>query len=262
MGLEKKSAGPDSGLEFDKGEFAKHEKGQVNPLLNQVPSCKGADNDPTWTRGKSMYADGAGVFITKDCAKKGKDNNCWTDYMIVGSKFHYTPWMQAMGNINCPDNGTCAQAVGKWGQSCTSSQWSITGSAGVEFDLIAIKGKVEVSGTYGQTKQTCSTDTTQSTCTWNNEGCHSIWKSDMVQTVYGYMRRSCTKPSHNKLANMMDSPQRPDGFYTRGMTDFQFDLPGVTAVDCLGTCDPGYKGPTNLPYAQNNGDMVPWPLAG
>jgi hypothetical protein len=251
----------DMSLDFVKDMLNKREDGLTNPLMDQVPTCKGADHDPTWTKGKSMYEDDTGVFIGKDCAHKGDKNDCWTDYMIVGSKFAYAPWTQAMGNINCPDNGTCSQAVGKWGQSCKSFEWSVTETIGLEFDLEIFKAKTEISSMQGQTRTNCNTDTTTSTCTWNNEGCHSIWKSDMTQTVFGYMRRSCTKPSHSDKANMKDSAVRKDGCYTRGMTDFQFDLPGVTAIDCDGTCDAGYAGPAGLPHAEANGDMVPWPAS-
>lgn len=244
--------------EFIKSQLSKREDGLTNPIMNEVPTCKGADHDPTWTKGVSMYADDTGVFVGKDCAMSDSDNDCWTDYMLIGTKSVYSDWTTAMGNIDCPADGTCSQALGKLTQSCTSFDWSVTETIGAEFDLEIFKASASVSTMEGETRTTCTTDTTTNTCTWNDSLCHSIWKSDMTQTVFGYMRRSCTEPSHSDSANMKDSAVRADGFYTRGMTDFQIDLPGITAVNCDGSCDSSYLGPGDLPTSANGGNMVPW----
>ena len=45
---------------------------------------------------------------------------------------------------------------------------------------------------------------------------------------------------------MPNSPMRADGFYTRGMQDFEVKLPAMNAIDCKGICDPVWS-PGQLP---------------
>lgn len=45
---------------------------------------------------------------------------------------------------------------------------------------------------------------------------------------------------------MPDTAMRPDGFYSRGMQDFEVKLPAMSAIDCKGTCNPMWS-PGQLP---------------
>lgn len=45
---------------------------------------------------------------------------------------------------------------------------------------------------------------------------------------------------------MPNSAMRSDGYFTRGMQDFEVELPAMSAIDCKGTCDPMWS-PGQLP---------------
>jgi hypothetical protein len=58
---------------------------------------------------------------------------------------------------------------------------------------------------------------------------------------------------------MAGTEQRGDTFYTRGMLDFQFSLPGDTFIYCDGSCDPDFQ-PTNPPPTNTKLNLWPQPF--
>jgi hypothetical protein len=119
---------------------------------------------------------------------------------------------------------------------------------------------VDVTVTEGQIYQACNANTTTDTCNWTEAACHSIWGTWIVKPVYGYKRRTCTAPTSEAGVNMPNSPQRPDGYYTRGMMDFAIPLANGNYVNCDGTCDVGYT-LGSPPALEGNGALLPWPTS-
>lgn len=234
--------------------------------VSGLPACNG----PSAT-GTSNYVDGEGVFVGNSCDKETSDFlelgkggvKCTTEYFLVGTTDAYNQWYQANGNIDCPPEGSCAKAVQKLSQTCTSFQWSVTESVSVEVDLELVKIGTSISSTQGQIYQSCNADTSTDTCTWTDGQCHSIWAAQQITTVHGYMRESCTidpsvvlwLASEAQAKGETFPQQRPDGNFTAGMQDFEFPLAGVSAITCDGTCNPAYNpGPPPAGHA-----MTPWP---
>jgi hypothetical protein len=185
-----------------------------------------------------------------------------TDYYIVGTTAAYQPWSRLTGDINCTDTSTCSKALADAAMKCTTFTWSVTEtvSAKFEFELKAFTLGLgaEISSTQGQSKQTCNTHTTTDTCSWDDDGCHSVWGSQLVTYVHGYKRRTCRSPAGAGV-NMPDQPARDGGdFYTRGMMDFQIPIGGQTTVQCDGECRSDYMGPQDLPSSPDGGQMTPW----
>jgi hypothetical protein len=233
--------------------------------VDGIPGCSGEGEDPTYAKGPSSHKDGEGVFIGTDCSTGHGDSHCWTDYYLVGTTEGYGTWYKAMGNIDCPDGpGNCQQSIGKTDQQCKSFSWGITETIEAGFESeIGLKIGASFSSNQQWTKQTCSGDTNTNTCVWTNgedqKGtCHSIWASQLVTTVHGYKRRSCIAQTSSPDANMHDSPKRDDGYYTRGMMDFDVPIAGMTEYNCDGSCGSDYSGPGAVPTSPNDGKFTPW----
>jgi hypothetical protein len=230
------------------------------------PACNTRDTDPTWAVSQSAFTDGEGHYLGSDCDNNsGGSNHCWTDYYLVGTTAAYNPWYEAISNIQCPPNstGSCSEAVTNLQQSCTSFTWNagvtISSDAKIELaEILSIGTSVSISGNVGAVYQTCNSNSNTATCTFTDGGCHTIWASQLINTVHGYKRRSCNSPTSDTSANMPNTAKRSDGYYTRGMQDYEFPLVGISAITCDGTCESTYQ-PGQLPVPVNNGGMVPWP---
>jgi hypothetical protein len=238
----------------------------VQSPISGLPGCSKSDQgksdnqDPTWATGTSNYTDGEGVNVGNDCTTGHNSNHCWTDYFLVGTTVSYDNWYEAIGDINCSQNGTCAQAISQLQQTCKSTEWSVSETISTEFEFEIVKVGLSVTVTAGQTYQSCNGNTTMETCTWTDGGCHSVWAAQRVTNAHGYTRRSCVSPTSDTNANMPNSPKRSDGFYTRGMMDFSVPLSDGNSISCDGQCGSTYN-PGPLPAVPGGGALQPWPTS-
>jgi hypothetical protein len=209
--------------------------------------------------GQSNYTDGEGVNIGSDCSQGKGSSACWTDYFLVG-------YMMSYGNVTQPGGPTicgnqtgdqCTQQLANMKMSCTTFTVGATETLGLKFgeaaDAIGLDLQLQESASF----QSCSANTTTSGCTWAaSSGCHAAGVAPLINTVYGYKRRSCHSPTSDPSANMPNSTQRPDGNYTRGMQDFAVPVVRTNAVNCNASCN------DFSPWASpNGGAFVPWPTS-
>jgi hypothetical protein len=231
--------------------------------VSGLPGCSISDSgqsdnqDPTWAVGQSNYTDGEGYDVGNDCNGGSGADHCWTDYFIVGTEEAYNNWYEAIGDIQCSGNGSCSQSISQLQQQCTTTTWSVSTTITTDFEFEIAKIGLAVTLTGGQSYMSCSANTTTETCTWTDSGCHSVWAAQRLTTVYGYKRRSCNTPTNAPNANMPNTQQRSDGYYTRGMMDFAIPLATGNAITCNGTCASNYS-PGVLPSIPGGNTLVPW----
>lgn len=248
---------------------------RVQAPFQGLPGCDTKETDPTWADGPSRWKDGDGVRIGSDCDncelsmfgslrcsivltptdKKGTAH-CWTDYFLVGTTLANEKWYPRtdVGNSRCTK---CSATLATWKQDCNSFLWTVSETISTVFEMAAWKIGGEFTATQGKTMQHCMSNNTMRECDWEKAGggCYAIWASSRVTTVYGYKRRHCESPTPDDKANMPNTQKDKDGYYTRGMQDFEVKLKGVPEIDCNGPCKE--YNPRPPPYIDPK--FRPWP---
>ncbi|MDI1488745.1 MAG: hypothetical protein OHK93_008021 [Ramalina farinacea] len=206
----------------------------------------------------SSYQDGSGTYMeSKDVHYYASGVKCWTDIVslllllleiadnggsINISQFYVTNEYQAQNwtpmkenTIDCSRTSICASSSYDAIQNCGS--WSITWGNDVKVELMNKIG-LEIKETIDNTwlKSHCTTATVQNTCTWNDQLCHALWTSSVVQNFHGYIRRRCS-------GGRSGWTKKPD--YTAWSHDYSWTQPSPqTRLGCGALCDQtSYPGP-------------------
>ncbi|PVH99561.1 hypothetical protein DM02DRAFT_729135 [Periconia macrospinosa] len=238
-----------------------------NSLFGALPGC-GDEDDPSYASGPSKYKDGEGTEVKSGLCDNGKyigGWHCWTDMFFTHVQIEYDEWTNTGGVIDCSTTSSCSLQGVSLNQSCTANaqSWDNAIQGGVEGKVDFEKstkwglgGKLMYQHNFGgsQTFLTCNSVADQGSCSWDDKGCHAIWKGKRNRRVFGYVRRSCDKGRSG--TNM--SEKRADGYYTVGMLDFDIVLPDNQAIGCAARCndvkypDPRPGGPPQkVPFPGN-----------
>lgn len=228
---------------------------------DQIPSCGGESNDPTWWPAQSVWKDNVkegqgmpGVRIFDSCYDNTNNNNCWTGYYFVQYETYYDRW-QPIGSLTCATNSDAGPDGEPATETCsltgsTAEQQCFTLTKGTEVGAEAsFTGSEFFSFSVTQTElkswQTCTTSTVQAQCdrkVSENNDCTALYKANLVTRVYGYMARQCTaeksgEADNGRTRNIQDPGIKGgDGRYTRGTRDFEFNLYGNLHFDCNEVC--------------------------
>ncbi|KAF2755316.1 hypothetical protein EJ05DRAFT_478335 [Pseudovirgaria hyperparasitica] len=239
-----------------------------NAFKDAIPGCRSED-DPSYATGPSKFKDGEGVAVGSHC-----DNglytpavnrfHCWTDVYLVNYQVEYQDWLNTGLVIDCATTSSCNQQVINMNQSCTTNtaSWDNAIQTQIEGKITLIKDKVDAGASVSYTHNfggsqafsTCSTVSNTGTCTWEDKGCHAIWKAKRNKRIFGYMRRSCNTPRDG--TNMPNTEKREDGYYTVGMLDFSVVVPDNQIIGCAAKCS-DLKYPDEAPGGL--GELIPVP---
>ncbi|KAA8572489.1 hypothetical protein EYC84_003109 [Monilinia fructicola] len=183
-----------------------------NYFRSALPGCSD-DDDPSYAIGNSAYQDGKGMLSDSGMCDNKKYTggwHCWTDMHYGMVQIEYSDGTNTGGTIDFsawrPSWMRSSKPSGVWGGGFS---WT---------------PNVDNS----DTTLTCNSVADQGSCQWDDEGCHGVWKGKRNKRVSGYMRRSCDKGRDGTNMNH----QRPDGYWTVGMLDFDYLVPDNQLIGC------------------------------
>ncbi|KAJ5171659.1 hypothetical protein N7492_004252 [Penicillium capsulatum] len=180
------------------------------------------DACPDATGKKSKWAngdnDGHGHY-TGSCGNNGSGGKgeCWSDVYAVRAQVQWAPWQTVGADLDCQSSSECEIEHLESVEKCTSWSTSTGFSAGITGEMVSIGA--EVTHENGGSRCTSSADTYH--CKWDDKKCHKVVATYQYVRVWGYVRRTCKKP----IDNGGSQKKRPDGFYTRGWTDWDAKFP-------------------------------------
>ncbi|KAI2789699.1 hypothetical protein POX_d05196 [Penicillium oxalicum] len=140
--------------------------------------------------------------------------HCWSDIYLTQAQTLWQPWRDCSEYVNCANSDSCQISHLKSIQACATWSTSVGFEAGITSEIL----NVGASYTSEHGGSSCATTTDTYQIGWKDDACHKLVASAQIVRLSGYIRRTCKKPLHNE-------PQRSDGDYTRGWTDWQADFP-------------------------------------
>ncbi|KAH7143321.1 hypothetical protein DER46DRAFT_673546 [Fusarium sp. MPI-SDFR-AT-0072] len=153
------------------------------------------------------YSDGSGIYVTSDRIshpyKFPLVRKCWYDYFVVEASVEYTPWQKASGDIYCTGTQTCSATKLTGNSICQERSYSISTSVGSEIEGFTLG--ITFQSTTSKSK--CVTASDNTACTWNDQGCHTIWTQQQVLRQKGYRRQRCNWGNGDETQCMDDWEQ-------------------------------------------------------
>ncbi|KAJ5488844.1 hypothetical protein N7539_003734 [Penicillium diatomitis] len=158
--------------------------------------------------------DGTGHY-TGSCGDSGHNSHhCWSDVYVTQTQVQWQPWQDCSDYIDCAHATSCSIAHTNSIQACATWSTSVGFSAGITSEVL----NIGASYTSEHGGSSCTTSSNTYSLGWSNNQCHKIVATYQYVRVWGYVRRTCKSPLNGE-------PQRGDGDYTRGWTDWQADFP-------------------------------------
>ncbi|KAI5777237.1 hypothetical protein EDC01DRAFT_410099 [Geopyxis carbonaria] len=187
------------------------------------------DHTGSW----SKYPDGSGTYVRSDDGYTYGlfGTRCWTDLFFVERRFEPQNWQRDDTSIDCATTENCQSAVVDSTERCTTWNVAAEVNIGIAMEFLSIGGGITTE--FGGSK--CVTAQSENRCQWNDQGCHSVWTSDIVLVSDGYVRRRCNRKN--------------DSDYTAWSKDITIRTPEEsTRIGCAAKCDDqSYPGPIPLP---------------
>jgi hypothetical protein len=265
-------------------EFSERDGNKVHDIearhlvIGKLPSCSN-DDDPSYNTGTTNYQPDQGTKVPKNgkndnCDSGGKTaDHCWTETWLVETAIEFNDWQNTGAAIDCATTSECDSEHSLQNQTCVTNGNEISNEIERSLELslgfaLPLEGfSVQLGGTrsytWGNTTtqqtQVCVTTENSNSCTWDDKGCHQVWRAQRVRRIYGYISRVCQGDTSSKV---MMHYKRANGQVIRGMRDFSYLMPVNDVIGCSAKCtDESYPDPTpandqtRTPFSQDLG----WP---
>ncbi|KAH6674783.1 hypothetical protein B0J14DRAFT_538855 [Halenospora varia] len=247
---------------------------RANFYPNKLPDCSADPANVKPYPGK--YKIGQGVKVEKKdpkgvdaCDTKGSKVWCWTEQYLVETAVEYSEWAPTGFSIDCAKSSSCSSTTVALGQSCVTRTsgnehgFEINLENKLEFTAFKQKWTIGTSPKYSYkhssstSDTTCTSESSQATCNWNDQKCHSTFAAQRNARVYGYLQRTCASDVPAAVQQEKGTKDLA-GHTVLGIMDYSFLVPIDKIVGCGGICgDQNYPDPTPV----DGNPRIPYELA-
>ncbi|KAH8645894.1 hypothetical protein BGZ60DRAFT_535825 [Tricladium varicosporioides] len=247
---------------------------RTNLLPNKMPDCTPdpANNIPY----SGTYKIGQGTKVEKRdpngvdaCDTKGSKVWCWTEQYLVETSIEYSEWEPTGFSIDCAKSNSCSTTTVALGQSCVThtsgAEHGFEANIENKFEFTVFKKKwtLGVSPKYSykhsssKSDTICTAESSQATCNWNDQKCHSTWVAQHNARLYGYLQRTCASDVP-AVVQQAKGTKDAAGHTVLGIMDYSFLTPLDKIVGCAAACgDQIYPDPIPV----DGSPRIPYELA-
>ncbi|KAF1988666.1 hypothetical protein K402DRAFT_462036 [Aulographum hederae CBS 113979] len=213
-----------------------------------VQTCATDDDDmPMWGNWQgctSSYEPGSGELVDRvdnyTANRAGaiwRHDSCWTEIRNIHYETLQLEWRLLEDAVDCGGTSNCGIEKGKSWQQCISHTESTSVNAGVSLPIGPISVSLGMGHEWSTTESNCISGNLTVQCNWDDDQCHSLWGSDQVKRMWGYIARKC---------NYADDDLEEETVWSH---DFVMDVPtGSIATGCRMLCNQSpYEGPPRAP---------------